>query len=181
MRRTKRLSLMAFCVLLLSCGTLLETEAIDDLNTAYTLFSVDGLPINPWAEGGPSSGAPLSQIDFTPVPNLQVGFLFNPSEAGDLFLGWGGVYNLDRANDRITFRWLATIFPESNPPGTIDIAMALIGDAALFEGDWLFFDVGRVTNPESILFPFSETRLGYLEHSAVCLQADPDFAAALFC
>ena len=181
MRRTKHLVVLVFCLLLGSCGSLLETEVIDDLDTAFTLFSVDGQPINPWAEGGPSSGAPLSQIDFTPVPNLQVGFLFNPSEAGDLFLGWGGRYTVDRENSIITFQWLATIFPERNPPGTIDNAMALIGNAALFQGDWLFFDVGIVADPESILFQFSGTRLGYLEHSAVCLQADAEFAAALFC
>jgi hypothetical protein len=181
MRRIKALHGVMSCVLLVGCGALLDTGTRESLNAAYTLITVDGESINPWAEGDPSSGAPLSHIDFTPGPYFQVGFLFNPGRAGDIFLGWSGLYTLDRATSTVALSWVASIVDDPHPPGTVDAAMAVVGNVALLEGDWLYFDIGLVHDEESILYPFSQTRLGYLEQSAACAQAEPDFALVLFC
>ena len=88
---------------------------------------------------------------------------------------------MDQATNTVTVSWFANIVSDPNPPETIDAAIGVVGNVAVLEGDWLFLDIGLVEDDQSILLPFSETRLGYLEHSAVCAQAEADFAAALFC
>ena len=183
MRKTKALKGVMFCLLLVGCSSILGDSEPEGLDAVYTLITVDGESINPWSRGDPTSEAPLSQIDFAPAPFFQAGFLLNPPALQeDIPLVWGGPYTLDQATSTVAILWSSEyVIGDDNPAGVTEEAIAVVGNTALLDGDWLYLDIGLVQDEASILYPFSQTRLGYLEHSAVCAQAEPDFAAALFC
>ena len=182
MRKTKALKGVMFCLLLVGCSSILGDSEPEGLDAVYTLLTVDGESINPWSRGDPSEEAPLSQISFEPDPFFQVSFSLNPPLLPeDVPLAWSGVYTVDEGMSTIAISWFSNSINDPNPAAVLEEAIAVVGDTALLEGDWLYLEIGLVQDEGSILHSFSETRMGYLENSAVCVQAEPDFAAALNC
>ena len=188
MRKTKALKGVMFCLLLVGCSSTSGPEDSDTELTEgdYVLLTANGDAIIPL---GPT-GSVISWLYLMVVGDLELGskphvsMVMNPSQGGLARNGllWCGDYSQAGNLVTVSWRWCG-ILPAPDDPVRLDTeeAMSLVGNTVFIEGDWAYLEVDLVEDEESVLYPFSQSRLGYLEHSLACAQAEADFRGALLC
>lgn len=185
-KKTKVIEGVVLCLLLVGCSSIFGDSESEELNASYALLSANGdsvisvIDFSTQADG-PDTDRPFASLLFHPPRPTPSRPCEDPFEFGCELktLDWWGDYTVDQAGVTVTVSWYPSF--DNKLTAADEAAMAVFGTTLLLEGDWLYLEIGLVQDELAILYPFSQSRLGYLERSAACAQAEPDLRSALFC